>query len=137
MSLSRQDVVNRLELQCPSLATVLVGLSGLKPLRFPAAVVLPAAEVASPPALLGTREQQVLERFDVDLVHNFTGSEAAAQLAAGQIDAARSEILNALNGWLPAGAAVPVRHATGQLVEYTAGLGLLWRDTFEFESYRS
>lgn len=126
-----QQIVDRLRTQCPGLRMVALGIEyDDAAVAMPAAYVVAEKEQADPPELLGSRRQRVELTFSVSLVVG--SAQRHAGIGAGlpaAIEAVRSEVLDALRGWLPAGADWPIEHRSGQLVPVDIGRAI-WTDLF-------
>ena len=103
----------------------------------PAAYVVPRAETAEGPALLGLHHQRVTQEFGVVLVlSNLRDATGAA--AAAELHAKRMALRAALLGWVPdASNGEPVSFTAGQLLQFR-DQRLWWQDVFRLiTDYRS
>jgi hypothetical protein len=103
----------------------------------PAAYVVPLAETAEAPDLVGVHHQRLLQEFGVVLVvanlRDATGLAAAAELQTRRL-AVRAALL----GWAPdASNGEPVAFTSGAILQFKDSR-LWWRDVFRvFADFRS
>lgn len=121
-------IVSRLQDQCPALRQVIHALSGAVPTSYPAAYVLPLGEQAR-----GDEggETVIVARHGVEIMVKHAAMAASGGPAHEALEDVRSEVLAALQHWLPAGATQACAFAAGKLLRFEPALAV-WRDEFTF-----
>lgn len=127
-------IAARLAAQAPLLAQVSSALADPPPASYPAAWVLPLAEQIDEQALSGSA-RVCEQRFGVQLMVRHAARADAGGPAADALEDVREQVLAALVGWQPPGAAAPIRQVAGRLLRYEDGLAV-WRDEFITQSIR-
>lgn len=129
------EVVSRLRAQCPLLRSVEAAAAAVPaPAQTPYAWVLPIAETASRPMLIGLHAQRLELRVAVELVVREAGDASGAAVWSRMQDA-RAQVRAALAGWRPDGAddsVAPLWFALGRLLDWQSGQATV-RDEFAYE----
>lgn len=135
--LALTTLVDRLKAQVPALKRV-AGVADLVAAKgsftaFPAAYVIPERESASPNALHGVHDQQIVEAFTV--LHLVKNAKDATGLAAqGDLKALVDATRAALKGWQPTVNHTPADLVQGGPLELTDQI-LYWPETYQTTTY--
>jgi len=126
-------IIARIQSQCPLLRSVggaaeFTDASLALKHQLPAAFVLPLSDDPQPNRLDNGISQRVNRRFGVVLaVKNLRDASGAAALS--DLVPLRSQLIDALLGWVPDGLTDPCEYAAGRLLELSQQV-LWWQDDF-------
>lgn len=125
------EIIARITAECPEFAEVGHALTSPAILAYPAALVTPVRNQASPPFILapGAYHQNVVAIFGVYILLERRQNGASDQGAADDFDALTASLRAALTNWEATGLTQPVIYAGGELAPYDAGL-FTWRENF-------
>lgn len=131
------DLEARLKARCPSFAMIDHALTSTLEFDYPAALIAPAKNGASPEQLIGdvVYSQDVTQTFSIFV---FLGrkQDRGLQSNADDLDALTAELRAALCGWRgtnPALGDAPMNYAGGQLDKFQTGQ-VCWREDFTVTS---
>lgn len=124
------DIVARIDVQCPSFASVEHALTSAGQEVFPAALVAPVKMEAGANRVVTGVQQMLQVTVGVFILVDRKRDPRPDYVLANLFDDLQEQVRAALLGWMPPGAAGPFNHSGGELDRYRGDGPVTWREDF-------